>query len=89
MSTRQVLTAVTSTAALQRFGAVPGDLIAVSASQTVQTALTLFALNAMGAVAVLCDSRQKPEDCTAGMPIRFFIANGIAGKTVTAIVFWI
>ena len=78
MSTRQVLTAVTSTAAaLQRFGAVPGDLIAVSSSQTVQTALTLFALNAMGAVAVLCDSRQKPEDCTAGMPIRFFIANGI------------
>lgn len=77
MTVRQVLAAVTRTAAaLQRFGAAPGDLVAVSASQTVQTALTLFALNAMGAVAVLCDPRQAPETCTAGMPIRFFISDG-------------
>lgn len=78
MTAHQVFTAVTRTAAtLQELGAVPGDLIAVSADQTVRTALTLFALNAMGAVAVLCDPRHEPEDCTSEMPIRFFIANGI------------
>lgn len=77
LTARQTAAAVTrAAAALRRYGLAPGDLAAVAADQTVRTALTLFALNAVGGVAVLCDPRHRPEECTAGIPVRFQIAGG-------------
>ena len=77
LTARQTAAAVTRTAAaLCGLGLVPGDLVAVAADQTVRTALTLFALNAAGGVAVLCDPRKNPEECTAGIPVRFLISGG-------------
>lgn len=75
MTARQAAAAVTRTAAaLHRLGLMPGDLVAVASDQAVRTALTLFALNALGGVAVLCAPRQNPEEC--GIPVRFLISEG-------------
>lgn len=86
LTASQSAAAVTHTAAtLRSIGVEPGDLVAVGADQSVRTALTVFALNALGSVAVLCDPRQRPEDAAEGMPIRFRIWEGCCTDCGTGI----
>ncbi len=70
LTAAEVLTAVESAAAeLSAWGVCSGDLVAVRTRRCVKTAVLLLALQAIGAVAVLCDPRKEPmefirESCT-------------------------
>lgn len=74
LDARTVLARVNAMAqAILGMGIGPGDLVAVRTSRCVETALMLLALQAVGAVAVLCDPRQEPEDylrnCDVSLPV--------------------
>lgn len=78
LTVRQVRQRVNGIAAsLLAQGVHPGDLITVTTMQDMRTALTLFALNAIGAVAVLCDPRSDWHEQTADMHAVGCIDNGM------------
>ena len=75
LSTADILTkAQKAAAALQTGGIIAGDLVALRAERSLETIVALLALRFLGAVVVLTDPRQKPEDvlsdCAKPIPIK-------------------
>lgn len=81
----QTLALVESAASeLLRLGVRRGELVALRASRSLEAALTLLALQAIGATAVLADPRRSVEellaDCAVSIPVRTIISNEWAAR---------
>lgn len=82
LNVRQTLEAVESIAwELNRLGVGAGDLVALRTFRTVESALTMLALQAVGAVGVLTDPRKEPleylKSCAVEIPVKAVVDGGV------------
>ena len=80
MTNSQILERVESTAYfLRQQGVKKGDLVAIMMSNSVQSTITLLALQSINTLAVLCDYRHPVEaylqDCITEIPASYIITN--------------